>query len=307
MKYTFREATQDDDEELTRFYNQMQREKTGRSLLLRRSFFDVESLGADSCRVTALFGEDQKVYGIGSCVVRGNFSQTTQGKIGYLSSLFLDKSVRNKTYFKEGFQHMKGMVQESHCDFWMTSIMAENDKFERVLTRPRPGMPQYRKISEYKTYIFVGDFVCSSNYTFESEKIILSDVLYHKVSIFCGGNLVCVWVILEKENFQDQFYCLGRTRLLQKGILRKRIKIMYGARPEFLTENKEVQAFCLRFIRSYVLAQGAYVFVVGLPEDDELANLFNEKARKVLRSNLYQVHWGDEKPQDVSDFNVSFL
>lgn len=64
-------------------------------------------------------------------------------EIGYLSSLRIDKQLRNSRCFFDGYKYWKSLDAAKDIPFYVTTIIEENYAARKILTSNRMAIPRY--------------------------------------------------------------------------------------------------------------------------------------------------------------------
>jgi hypothetical protein len=105
------------------------------------SFFDAIEVEGYAHRVIVA-ESDHQITGVGLMAKRRMFLNGIPTDIGYLSSLRLDPSIRNKTTLTRGIQMVRRWHQEGFgVPFYLCAILKDNRSAKNILTSGRAGLP----------------------------------------------------------------------------------------------------------------------------------------------------------------------
>lgn len=129
------------------------------SLSFRRepSYFAACQLDGDKTQtIVCRELESNRIVGLGSRSVRERYVDGQVERIGYLSTLRLDKEHRRRGLVARGFRFFKRVDQDikgsSRAKFYVTTIADGNSAAEQTLLGGRAGLPHYRRIATWNTY-----------------------------------------------------------------------------------------------------------------------------------------------------------
>jgi len=120
------------------------------------SFFDAVKVHGDEASV--FIGESgDRIVATGMSAVRELFVNGTPMHVGYLGSLRLDHEFRNSTTLFRGYRMFREIHGAEHPGiFYLTSILEENEMAREILTSGRAGLPTYRELFKYSTFLIPG-------------------------------------------------------------------------------------------------------------------------------------------------------
>ena len=120
------------------------------------SFFDAVQIHGEDASV--FVGESgDRIVAMGMSAVRELFINGYPTRVGYLGSLRLDPEFRNSTSLFRGFRMLKEIHVGKHPGiFYLTSILEENEIAREILTSGRAGLPAYRELFKYTTFLIPG-------------------------------------------------------------------------------------------------------------------------------------------------------
>jgi len=96
---------------------------------------------------------NDEIMGIGTRSVQKRYVDETPYNIGYLGQLRVERNYRNKLRaLKYGFQFCQEFIHsEGTSPYYLTSIIADNDRAKRLLTSDLPDYPRYRLLDNMFT------------------------------------------------------------------------------------------------------------------------------------------------------------
>lgn len=98
-------------------------------------------------------GEAQdKIVGVGGCVIRGGYVNGTPCRVGYLTGLKLLRAYRGKINFIPLIYEELHRFTKEKVDVYYTTILSENVGAKKMLEKRRKWMPEYCFLGEYHTF-----------------------------------------------------------------------------------------------------------------------------------------------------------
>jgi hypothetical protein len=95
-----------------------------------------------------------RIVGMGTRAVWNAFVNGEPRRLGYLSQLRIDRSVRGRRHLlAAGYKVLGALRKPDETPFDLTSIIADNDTARRLLGRGLPGLPTYRELSGFVTLV----------------------------------------------------------------------------------------------------------------------------------------------------------
>ncbi len=129
------------------------------SLSFRREpsyFFACQLDGEESQTIVCRNLENDNIVGLGSRSVRERYVDGQVERIGYLSTLRLDKEHRRRGLVARGFRFFKELDTDTKnsfgVKFYVTTVADGNAIAERTLIGGRVGLPHYQRIGTLNTY-----------------------------------------------------------------------------------------------------------------------------------------------------------
>lgn len=109
------------------------------------SFFQAATLEGDVHQTVVARSPDGALMGLGSRAVRTAFVNGRPTRLGYLAQLRVDAAFRGtRGLLRGGFAGIRRLHdQAGEPAFYVTTIIAGNERARQALTRPRPGVPTY--------------------------------------------------------------------------------------------------------------------------------------------------------------------
>jgi hypothetical protein len=96
--------------------------------------------------------EINKVVGLGGCIIRRVCQNGTIRRCGYLTGLKLLPDYRKKFLFIPFIYQQLYTLTKSEVDLYITTILKDNTKVQRMLEKPRKIMPLYGYLGDYRVY-----------------------------------------------------------------------------------------------------------------------------------------------------------
>jgi hypothetical protein len=155
QRYSFRLAVPDDDPALRRLLRETPMDGTVR-LTLRREprYFDSQRLEGEFCQtLVATDSTGDRLIALGSRSVRMRYVNGQPAAIGYLSGLRILPEHRGGTVLARGYRQLRRMHQDERTPYYLTTIADANRAALDALTGARAGMPEYRFLQRYQTFV----------------------------------------------------------------------------------------------------------------------------------------------------------
>jgi hypothetical protein len=115
-------------------------------------FHGVQVAGAEDQTILAF--QDGRLVCLGRCSIRDRYINGKIHRIGYLSDLRLDSSVRGRfDIVRRGYQFFRELQHDHPTNFYFTSITSDNFRSIRLLERGLPGMPLYQPLADFVTLL----------------------------------------------------------------------------------------------------------------------------------------------------------
>ncbi len=207
-KYKYEFAQEKDGEEISKLL-----EKTSFDgdiqLIYSRRPNAVLSINKDSYKNAIVIGRDtetQQIKGIGICTIYKMNINNKACNIAYLGGLRIDKDASLNII--EAYNILGNFIKENKAEYTFTTILNDNIYAQKMLTKKRKSMPEYKKLSDYTVNIFGKNIKFKSKYKCKKvekqdfqklEKFILEE---SKSKIFFPKNIPELqnFYILEDEN-----------------------------------------------------------------------------------------------------------
>ncbi len=151
-------ATEEDDEEIRSLLRRMPMEGDIR-LTFEREPDSRLSATIEGDRHHAFVAKDAqgRIRGLCSRSVRPVWLNGRPARVGYLGQLRLEVPLGGSLRpIVDGFAACSLTRQSDELPFDLTSIMSDNRRARRVLERGLSGLPRYRQLSGFKTFLFTG-------------------------------------------------------------------------------------------------------------------------------------------------------
>jgi hypothetical protein len=125
------------------------------SLEREPSFFDgAAALGGEHVAAVATDSQSGRIIAMGEVCVRGCYLNGQAQCIGYLSALRVDAScAAHIKLLRSGYDFVRQVCGTLNARAYFTSIAADNHRARRFLEAGLPGMPVYRFLSGFTTYL----------------------------------------------------------------------------------------------------------------------------------------------------------
>jgi len=115
-------------------------------------FFSKELAGGRDQTILAF--EGQRLLCMGRCSTRSRYVNGQLRRVAYLSELRLDSQARSRfDILRRGYQFFGQIQSDDPPELCFTSIAADNDRARRFLERGLPGMPAYKFIAGFTTFL----------------------------------------------------------------------------------------------------------------------------------------------------------
>jgi hypothetical protein len=93
-----------------------------------------------------------KLIGIGACIIRKVVKRGEIVRMGYLAGLKIIPEYQRKVLFiSQIYQQLQELTKEK-ADFYFSTILKENTLAQKLLEKPRKGMPLYEYLGDYRVY-----------------------------------------------------------------------------------------------------------------------------------------------------------
>ncbi len=124
------------------------------SFLREPSFFRAEEAGNISSQTMVYRGKsDRKLYGLGCRSIRRVFVDGQPTDVGYLSMLRGLPEARSGIGLVRGYNFLRKLHSDSRVKFYFTTILDDNTYAKAILTSGRAGLPTYRPLCQWRTYL----------------------------------------------------------------------------------------------------------------------------------------------------------
>lgn len=151
--------TKDNDREILSFLKR-QRMQGKIQLFLDRtpSFFDSLDVEGQKVKVMSLRHPDSNQLMCLGCMAEKNYwinGRQQEEKVGYLSSLRIDPQFQSMGLLSKASQFLQAEHEANHPDrIYLSTILEENVLAKKILTAPRPGVPNYEDLGLLITGFF---------------------------------------------------------------------------------------------------------------------------------------------------------
>ncbi|HBN09469.1 MAG TPA: hypothetical protein DD435_12740 [Cyanobacteria bacterium UBA8530] len=115
-----------------------------------------EAIEVEGRDARAIVAENEgELGGVALMAKKNCYLNGKEKAVGYLSSLRLAPDFRSSLVLARGYQvlHKLHREQLSRPPFYLTTIMADNEKAKEILTSGRAGLPNYHFLSGYQTLL----------------------------------------------------------------------------------------------------------------------------------------------------------
>ncbi len=110
----------------------------------RPSFYQAQQVKGDVVQVG--IGEEKEsgaVVGVGVRTIATLYVDSRPVRVGYLSGLRIDRPYRGSSLLARGFRYLKELDKDRQCDFYLTTIVDDNEQAKELLTSRRAALPDY--------------------------------------------------------------------------------------------------------------------------------------------------------------------
>ena len=163
----------------------------------RPSFFQAQQVKGDFVQVG--IGKEREsgtVVGVGVRSISTLYVDSSPVRVGYLSGLRIDGRFRGSSLLARAFRFLKELDKDQQCDFYLTTIVDDNEQAKKVLTSKRAGLP---------AYIDWGRFCTAYLYPGRTGK----EIRHGRNLTFCQGNLENreeLLIFLNRQGAEKQFF-----------------------------------------------------------------------------------------------------
>ncbi len=297
------------------------------------------------CLVVRDAEDDNRIIGMGSCVVRKGYVEEKICNIGYLTGLKLLPEYHKKFFgIAKAYSWIYENTQDK-VDYYYTTILADNIYVQNMLEKKRKNMPLYQNIGDYYTFIFkTGGFArekkkldvrdCSGD---DAREFYIKKATSHLFSVadptqndlvnsrffalYRDSEIVAVASVLDQRGYK-QYIVKGYDGIYN---LAKIIPTNLFGYPSFPKLNETVSLASAAIYQSdlatpeeikYFFTQILYrytdteLIVIGLHHRHPLFNIFTKFKKKVsYKSKLYRVSYNHDDnfdPEITAGVDVAF-
>jgi hypothetical protein len=101
--------------------------------------------------------ETGAVVGVGVRSIATLYVDSRPVRVGYLSGLRIDSRFRGSSLLARAFCFLRELDKDRQCDFYLTTIVDDNEQAKELLTSKRAGLPAYIDWGRFCTaYIYPG-------------------------------------------------------------------------------------------------------------------------------------------------------
>ncbi|MBQ4077860.1 hypothetical protein IJD15_01595 [bacterium] len=166
-KYIFEFATEEDGEEISALLEQTAFDGDITLVYAKRPNAFV-SVNKDSIKSAIVIGrntETNKIVGVGICQIFEMLVDNNKERIAYLGGLRVDKTANLNIF--SAYKLLENFVIENNVKYTYTTILEDNIYAQKMLTKKRKFMPEYKKISDYTVNIYKKNIRFKSNKNIE--------------------------------------------------------------------------------------------------------------------------------------------
>lgn len=155
-RFEFQLAKQIDNEPLLQL---IERDSMGESIKLRfkrrpNFFIGPESLSHNTQVLIIRDTLSNSVIGCASRSIRNVYVNGSEKQIGYLADLRLAPEYRKSLLLAKGYAFLKKLHEDGQADFYLSTIVADNEEARTILTSGKGELPVYHDLGQYFTYFF---------------------------------------------------------------------------------------------------------------------------------------------------------
>ncbi len=346
-KYTFSAASESDSNEICTLFKSQSFEG-GIGVQYLRGEDPISSFKKEGDDVACVIVRDtkneNKLIGIGCCIIRNGFINGKVCRIGYLTGLKLHPDYQKKFLgIAKAYEWINENTKEK-VDYFYTTILADNVYVQKMLEKKRKNMPTYNYLCDYDTYIFktggkkktyknlsvkqcdkaVGVHFYKKEVQKRQYSIaqpvqnFLSDAVF--LGLYKGEKLIAIATINDQREYKQYVvkkyagvFTLLRhipTKLLGYPSFPKINEVVnLSSFALYTTEGvkeDEVKYFVKQILASYTKSD---MLIIGLTKNQEIYSAISSMKNICYKSRLYQVSFlGDDLflPNCKVDVDVAF-
>lgn len=156
-RYTLHIATEEDNQAIRELYEADDFDGNIQVQFLRNP--DVfSSLKSEGEKLVLMLLRDTKnknrAIAMGTCIIRKEFINRSEKRIGYLTGLKILPAYRKKILFIPALYAFLHEQTKNEVDIYYTTILTSNDVAQRMLEKKHTGMPVYHYHNDYTVYLF---------------------------------------------------------------------------------------------------------------------------------------------------------
>jgi len=273
--------------------------------------------------------ENNKLFAMGSCIIRKVYINGEIMKAGYLTGLKVFPEYRNNISFIPGVYNELFEKTKDEVDVYYTTIISDNEKGRRFLEKKHRNMPFYRYIGEYTTYFLKTGMIAKhskyivkrglssdlkSFYETEAKKLDFSPVDLNLPNLsendfyaVCNeqDDIVGMFVLWNQQSYKQ--YIVTAYNGIYKYLSKLPVGIL--GYPDFPRINENVNYVTIALViskednpelkdhiiaRAVEMSKGYAFAMIGVMKSHPFKpSLDNRKSIK-YKSRLYSVEWGNK-------------
>ena len=212
MKYLYQVAEEKDERELRNFVASMPMPGSI-SIRFERNpdFFEAAKVEGELSETLIVRSEEDRITGIGCRSEKRAFINGKELSLGYLSGLRVDLRHRSFKYLSQAYKELKGLHEKGSSKIYLTTIVDDNIRAQKVLESGRSSLPKYNYFGQYLTYV-VPSYKFHGNAGFE-------------IKLASKQDLPTLVDFLNKEGRRKQFFPKYKIEDFEDGLLKGLNKI----------------------------------------------------------------------------------
>ena len=115
------------------------------------SFIDSLKLKGDFNQAFGVISTEGKLKSLGARSIKKMYLNGKVEDIGYLSSMRVRSNRRGALDMARGYEFLKGLHEDRRTNFYISTIVDDNDYARKLLESGRCGLPQYKDMGLYYT------------------------------------------------------------------------------------------------------------------------------------------------------------
>lgn len=331
-RFTIDLASPSDAEEILKIYENGDF-KGNISVLYTRRPDPIKSLRQEGERVVIPILKDQtnnKICGIGCCVIRKAYLNGEIKNTGYLTGLkVLPEYQKRLLPIKDVYNFLYEQTKRE-VDLYYTTILQENTAVQKMLEKRRKNMPEYLYQGDYTVYCFrTGRKVLPSNnylvqkgehegllqffqeqakkYQFSPEITAMYQNFKQDIFSLCDleGNILAACLVWNQQDYKQ--YIITEYKGIHK--LLQRLPLKFCGYPPLPPKNTPANYACVAMLyfseydpkltRYFIEKVAEYVIeydflMLGLSANHPLETIFTQIKHLKYQSRLYLVSWDNQ-------------